>query len=87
MDELPGATMVISNTDVAIEDSVFSGLSFFGNGALVVASSNVTFLNVTFSSCNNSAGEPPLCQETPSNPVTIVPCPFWCMTLHPDRRK
>ncbi len=63
--------MVISDTDVAIEDSVFSGLSFFGNGALVVASSNVTFLNVTFSSCNNSAGESLLCKEASSNHVPI----------------
>lgn len=54
--ELPGATMVISDSNVAIEDSVFSGLSFFGQGALVLANSNVTFVNVTFSSCNNSAG-------------------------------
>lgn len=58
--ELPGATMVISNTDLAIEDSIFSGLSFFGQGALVVAASNVTFVNVTFSSNNNSAGAPSL---------------------------
>ena len=49
--------MVISDSDLAIEDSVFSGLSYFGQGALVVANSNVTFVNVTFSSCNNSAGE------------------------------
>lgn len=68
--------MVISDTDVAIEDSVFSGLSFFGNGALVVASSNVTFLNVTFSSCNNSAGEPPSCQGASSNHVPTLPRPF-----------
>ena len=50
--------MVISDTDLAIEDSVFSGLSFFGDAALVVANSNVTFVNVTFSFNNNSAGEP-----------------------------
>ena len=49
--------MVISDTDLAIEDSVFSGLSFFGDAALCVTNSNVTFVNVTFSSNNNSAGE------------------------------
>ena len=52
--------MVISDTDLAIEDSLFSGLSFFGDAALCVTSSNVTFVNVTFSSNNNSAGEPHL---------------------------
>lgn len=54
--ELPGATIVIRDTNLAIEDSVFSGLSFFGQGALVLAHSNVTFVNVTFSANNNSAG-------------------------------
>ena len=56
-DELPGATLLISDTNMAIENSMFSGLSFFGQGALVLAHSNVTFLNVTFSANNNSAGE------------------------------
>ena len=57
--------MVISDTDLAIEDSVFSGLSFFGDAALCVANSNVTFVNVTFSSNNNSAGEPYLQRHLP----------------------
>ncbi len=55
--------MVISDTDLAIEDSVFSGLSFFGDAALCVTNSNVTFVNVTFSSNNNSAGEDPHLQR------------------------
>ena len=67
--ELPGATMVISDSDLAIEDSVFSGLSYFGQGALVVANSNVTFVNVTFSSCNNSAGESLLWRVTVNGPI------------------
>lgn len=55
--ELPGATMVIQDGNLAIEDSVFSGLSFFGQGALVLSNSNVTFINATFTANNNSAGE------------------------------
>ena len=55
-DELPGATLLIADTNLAIEDSSFTGLSFFGQGALVLAHSNVTFLNVTFAANNNSAG-------------------------------
>lgn len=54
--ELPGATMVIRDSNLAIEDSVFSGLSFFGQGAIVLSNSNITFLNATFTANNNSAG-------------------------------
>lgn len=69
--ELPGATMVISDSNVAIEDSVFSGLSFFGQGALVLANSNVTFVNVAFSSCNNSAGMPFMPQIFARTPMAL----------------
>lgn len=55
-DELPGATLVIRDTSLAIEDSLFQGLSYFGQGALVLANANVTFLNTTFAANNNSAG-------------------------------
>lgn len=55
-DELPGATLVIRDTSLSIEDSLFTGLSFFGQGALVLANANVTFLNTTFTANNNSAG-------------------------------
>lgn len=59
--------MVIRDSNLAIEDSVFSGLSFFGQGAIVLAHSNVTFLNATFTANNNSAGGkvPPLSALTP----------------------
>lgn len=73
--ELPGATMVISDSDLAIEDSVFLGLSYFGQGALVVANSNVTFVNVTFSSCNNSAGESPYWQVRVDGPIHMRTAP------------
>ncbi|BDA46795.1 hypothetical protein COCOBI_09-2480 [Coccomyxa sp. Obi] len=53
--ELPGATMVIRDSNLAIENSVFSGLSFFGQGAIVLSHSNITFLNATFTANNNSA--------------------------------
>lgn len=49
--------MVIQDGNLAIEDSVFSGLSFFGQGALVLSNSNVTFINATFTANNNSAGQ------------------------------
>ena len=74
--ELPGATMVISDSDVAIEDSVFSGLSFFGQGALVLANSNVTFVNVTFSFCNNSAGASLLLQISASTTMALGMTPL-----------
>lgn len=48
---------MIRDTNLAIEDSVFTGLSFFGQGALVLSNSNVTFVNVTFIANNNSAGK------------------------------
>ena len=74
--ELPGATMVISDSNVAIEDSVFSGLSFFGQGALVLANSNVTFVNVTFSACNNSAGASSLLHGPARSPLALCMQPL-----------
>ena len=45
---------------MVVADSSFTGLQSFGNAAMIFAASNVTFVNVTFVSSNNSAGTPPI---------------------------
>lgn len=56
--DLPGATMLLSSATVVIQDSSFSRLSWHGQAVLVVASSDVTLLNTTFTFNNNSNGAP-----------------------------
>lgn len=53
---LPGATMLLSNTTVVIQNSIFSELSWRGQAALVLKGSDVTFFNTTFLNNNNSRG-------------------------------
>ncbi|KAK9919042.1 hypothetical protein WJX75_008926 [Coccomyxa subellipsoidea] len=72
--ELPGATMVIQDGNLAIEDSFFSGLSFFGQGALVLSNSNVTFINATFTANNNSAAGAIYANDTSS--ITVLDSTF-----------
>ena len=55
---LPGATMLLSNATVVIQNSVFSQLSWHGQAALVVQNSDVTLFNTTFAFNNNSNGTP-----------------------------
>lgn len=55
--QLPGSTMTFRGENMVIADSSFAGLQSFGNAAMIFAASNVTFVNATFVSSNNSAGK------------------------------
>lgn len=55
--QLPGSTMTFRGENMVVADSVFTGLQSFGNAAMIFAASNVTFINTTFVSSNNSAGK------------------------------
>ena len=68
---LPGASMVLKDVDISIEDSTFSALHARGLAVITLSASNVTFRNCSFTAGSNSAGElsPPathtgsLCRE------------------------
>jgi len=54
--QLPGSTMTLRGEVMVVADSTFAGLQSFGDAAIVFAASNVTFINTTFVTSNNSAG-------------------------------
>jgi hypothetical protein len=65
--------MTLRGEVMVVADSTFAGLQSFGDAAIVFAASNVTFINTTFVTSNNSAGETP----TPRTHVaSITYCPF-----------
>jgi len=53
--QLPGSTMTLRGEVMVVADSTFAGLQSFGDAAIVFAASNVTFINTTFVTSNNSA--------------------------------
>jgi len=66
--QLPGSTMTLRGEAIVVADSTFAGLQSFGDAAIVIAASNVTFINTTFVTSNNSAGE------------TLTPHPLGALT-------